>query len=107
MCFLVKVSFYRWLGDLTAVPVAPIIGWHFRYTPAFSPHDTVWSFYRRAVKSGKWEKAMVVLVKKLVKMLVVNPLQPVDTMGNLLAISVHAANIQDIKSEINPAKASL
>jgi transposase len=30
----------------------------------FPPHDTVWSFYRRAVKSGKWEKAMDLLVKK-------------------------------------------
>jgi len=31
----------------------------------FPPHDTVWSFYRRAVKSGKWEKAMDMLVKKV------------------------------------------
>ena len=31
----------------------------------FPPHDTVWSFYRRAVKSGKWEKAMDVMVKKV------------------------------------------
>ena len=30
----------------------------------FPPHDTVWSFYRRAVKSGKWEQAMDLLVKK-------------------------------------------
>jgi len=30
----------------------------------FPPHDTVWSFYRRAVKSGKWEKAMDMIVKK-------------------------------------------
>ena len=28
----------------------------------------------------------------------------VDTMGNFLAISVHAANIHDAKSGINPAK---
>ena len=28
----------------------------------------------------------------------------VDTMGNLLAVSVHAANIHDTKSGINPAK---
>jgi putative transposase len=28
----------------------------------------------------------------------------VDTMGNLLSISVHAANIHDTKSGINPAK---
>lgn len=30
----------------------------------FPPYSTVWSFYRRAVKSGKWEKAMDLLVKK-------------------------------------------
>ena len=30
----------------------------------FPPYVTVWSFYRRAVKSGKWEKAMDMLVKK-------------------------------------------
>ena len=28
----------------------------------------------------------------------------VDTMGNLLSVSVHAANIHDTKSGINPAK---
>ena len=28
----------------------------------------------------------------------------VDTMGNLLAVSVHAANVHDTKSGINPAK---
>ena len=30
----------------------------------FPPYNTVWWFYRRAVKSGKWEKAMDMLVKK-------------------------------------------
>ena len=30
----------------------------------FPPYTAVWSFYRRAVKSGKWEEAMDVLVKK-------------------------------------------
>jgi putative transposase len=30
----------------------------------FPPYTAVWSFYRRAVKSGKWEKAMDLLVKK-------------------------------------------
>jgi putative transposase len=30
----------------------------------FPPHNTVWSFYRRAVQSGKWEQAMDCLVKK-------------------------------------------
>ena len=97
----------------------------------FPPHDTVWSFYRRAVKSGKWEKAMDVLVKKTridsgrkstptyglidsqsAKMTLASDDRGfdggkkvkgrkrhivVDTMGNLLAISVHAANIHDTK----------
>ena len=30
----------------------------------FPSHNTVWSFYRRAVQSGKWEQAMDCLVKK-------------------------------------------
>ena len=30
----------------------------------FPPHDTVWSFYRRAVLSEKWERAMDALVEK-------------------------------------------
>jgi len=30
----------------------------------FPPYTTVWSFYRRAVTTGKWEKAMDLLVKK-------------------------------------------
>ena len=30
----------------------------------FPNHNTVWSFYRRAVASGKWEKAMDKMVKK-------------------------------------------
>ena len=30
----------------------------------FPPHNTVWSFYRRAVLSGKWEMAMDALVEK-------------------------------------------
>ena len=30
----------------------------------FPSHNTVWSFYRRAVMSGKWEKAMDILVKR-------------------------------------------
>ena len=33
----------------------------------FPPHAAVWSFYRRAVKSGRWEKAMDLLVKKVRK----------------------------------------
>ena len=31
----------------------------------FPPQDAAWSFYRRAVKSGKWEKAMDAMVKKV------------------------------------------
>jgi len=30
----------------------------------YPPHDTVWSFYRRARKSGLWEKIMDALVRK-------------------------------------------
>ena len=30
----------------------------------FPPKDTVWSFYRRAIKSGKWEAAMDMMVQK-------------------------------------------
>lgn len=30
----------------------------------FPPYVTVWSFYWRAVKSGKWEQAMALLVEK-------------------------------------------
>ena len=30
----------------------------------FPPHNAVWSFYRRALKSGKWDKAMNTLAQK-------------------------------------------
>ena len=104
----------------------------------FPQHDTVWSFYRRAAKSGKWEKAMDALVKKtresggrkssptygLIDSQSAKTTSAsegrgydggkkikgrkrhivVDTMGNLLAITVHAANIHGTKSGINPAK---
>jgi putative transposase len=30
----------------------------------YPPHDTVWSFYRRARKSGLWERIMDALVRK-------------------------------------------
>ena len=33
----------------------------------FPPHEAVRSFFRRAAKSGKWEKAMDCLVKKVRK----------------------------------------
>ena len=104
----------------------------------FPSHDTVWSFYRRAVQSGKWEKAMDLLVKKnrirtgrksvptygiidsqSAKTVLASEERGidggkkikgrkrhivVDTQGYLLAIVVHAANIHDTKSGINPAK---
>lgn len=41
----------------------------------FPPHDTVWSFYRRAVRSGKWEAAVELLVKKRENMLEENQSQ--------------------------------
>ena len=31
----------------------------------FPPHDTVWSFYRRAVRKGIWEKVMDKIVAKV------------------------------------------
>jgi len=31
----------------------------------FPPHDTVWSFYRRAVEKGIWEQAMDKIVAKV------------------------------------------
>ena len=31
----------------------------------FPPYTAVWSFYRRAVASSKWEQAMDILVKKV------------------------------------------
>jgi len=41
-------------------------GCQWRLLPkCFPSHDTIWSFYRRAVASGKWEKAMDALVKKV------------------------------------------
>ena len=42
----------------------------------FPPYSTVWSFYRCAVKSGKWERVMDLLVKKTVKLPDANSLQP-------------------------------
>jgi len=33
----------------------------------FPHHEAVWSFYRRAVASGKWERAMDLLVQKVRK----------------------------------------
>ena len=41
-------------------------GYQWRLLPNdFPPYTAVWSFYRRAVKSGKWEKAMDLMVKKV------------------------------------------
>ena len=44
----------------------------------FPPYVTVWSFYRRAVKSGKWEKAMDLLVKKTANELSENRVRPME-----------------------------
>lgn len=39
-------------------------GCQWRYLPKeYPPHETVWSFYRRARKSGLWEKIMDELVQ--------------------------------------------
>ena len=39
----------------------------------FPPYEAVRSFYRRAVKSGKWEQALDLLVKKTAKVQDANP----------------------------------
>ena len=44
----------------------------------FPPFSTVWSFYRRAVQSGKREKAMDLLVKKTAKEPGENRSQPME-----------------------------
>ena len=44
----------------------------------FPPFSTVWSFYRRAVQSGKWEKAMDLLVKKTAKVPGENQSRPTE-----------------------------
>jgi len=44
----------------------------------FPPYSTVWSFYRRAVKSGKWEKVMDLLVKKTAKNQGESQIQPME-----------------------------
>jgi len=54
-------------GLVNAVLYLVKTGCQWRLLPNdFPPYVTVWSFYRRAVKSGKWEKAMDLLVKKTV-----------------------------------------
>jgi len=104
----------------------------------YPPHDTVWSFFRRARDSGLWEKIMDSLVRKAREKAGRKPTPSygiidsqsaktvaaseergidgekkvkgrkrhivVDIIGNLLAVVVHAANIHDTKSGINPAK---
>jgi len=41
------------------------VGCQWRMLPKdFPPYATVWSFYRRAVKSGLWEEIMARLVEK-------------------------------------------
>ena len=44
----------------------------------FPPFEAVRSFFRRAVKSGKWEKALDLLVKKTVKVQDTNPPQAME-----------------------------
>ena len=44
----------------------------------FPPHNTVWSFYRRAVQSGKWEKLMDLLVKKTANERAENQYRPTE-----------------------------
>lgn len=39
-------------------------GCQWRFLPhEYPPHDTVWSFYRRARESGLWDKILALLVK--------------------------------------------
>ncbi|MDR2658451.1 MAG: transposase [Spirochaetaceae bacterium] len=62
--------------DLTNAVLYPVkTGCQRRLLPKdFPPYDTVWPFYRRAVKSGKREKVTGVLVKKLARGPDVKPL---------------------------------
>ena len=40
-------------------------GCQWRFLPKdYPPHDSVWSFYRRARESGLWEKVLDMLVRK-------------------------------------------
>ena len=102
----------------------------------FPPHDTVWSFFRRAKINGLWEAMNDLLVEKTrekanreksptyalidsqsVKTTTSNEERGfdcgkkikgrkrhivTDTMGNILSVKVHAANIHDTKSGIIP-----
>jgi len=61
--FLQYVSYKREL--VNAVLYINKTGCQWRLLPNdFPPHDTVWSFYRRAKKSGLWEKIMAAPVVK-------------------------------------------
>jgi len=58
----------------------------------FPPHSTVDSFYRRAVKSGRWEKAMDLMVKKVRKD---NGRKPSPSYGLIDSQSVKTTSASD------------
>ena len=58
----------------------------------FPPWSTVDSFYRRAVKSGRWEKAMDLLVKKVRKD---NGRKPSPSYGLIDSQSVKTTSASD------------
>ena len=70
----------------------------------FPPHDTVWSFYRRAVKSGRWEKAMDCLVKKHAKIQGENQHQPME-LSTLRALKLHQPLKKEVSTEERKSKA--
>ena len=56
-------------------------GCQWRFLPNdFPSYTAVWSFYRRAAESGKWEEAMDLLVKKHGKTLAENLRQPMELL---------------------------
>ena len=65
-----------------------------------TPYSTVHSFYRRARISGLWDKILQHLVKVTRRRAGRNQ---TDTLGCLLAVKVHRANLHDTKAGIFPA----